>query len=760
MLTEGFPRKPAVWILGSFPPRRCGIATFTNDLADAIEANGTRCRVAAVHDGSDVEYANRVELKLDQDDLASYIEAAEEMNRSNASAVLVQHEFGIFGGEAGAHLVTLLRFLKLPVVTTLHTVLDQPCQTQRWVMEEILSRSERVVVMSRRAKSILRRTYGRDENVHVIPHGVPPVLPIGRTSAKRELGWEGREVILTFGLLSPDKGIETMLEAMGRVAEDHPDSLYVVAGQTHPHIVRSQGEAYRESLERKVEDAGLQGHVLFVNRFTELDELCAMLTACDLYVTPYLKMEQITSGTLSYAVGMGRCVVSTPYWHAEEILANGPGQLVATRDVEGFAEAVSGLLADDEKRHLLEAQAWKLGQMMRWPRVGAQYLRLIAAIWRPIDLPGLSTPVGDGRLSLESADSPMLPPTRHLAALTDDTGLLQHAFHDVANRHEGYCTDDNARALEVLCALPSSAFEPGELSRLERVYLSFLYAAWNPDRGVFRNFLSFDRTWLDEFGSADCQGRALRALATGARLASSDSRRELCQKMFQEAWLPQMPGLDYPRFEAQALLAACEWLRHRPDSDDVRAGAERLAGRLLSRFEAEADDGWRWFESELTYDNGVLPHALLEWGRLSGDDRCVRVGLESLAWLVRHQHVDGYFAPIGNQGFWQKGAKRPQFGQQPLEAWATVGACEAAHAVDPSGEWLQEAQLALNWFYGTNALGALLVDLETGACADGLEENGPNSNRGAESCLAYLATATLLERLSREAAHPRKAALL
>lgn len=731
------PSNPSnVWLLGNHVPRRCGIATFTSDLADALEANGVTVKVAAMNDGREHDYPARVELPIPQDDLAAYIEAAERMNRSGASAVIVQHEFGIFGGEAGSYLLTLLRFLKLPVIVTLHTVLAEPDEWQRRVMVGLLDRADRVVVMTQRARKMVRQIYGRDAGVVVIPHGVPDSPSMGRDKAKATFGWTGRDVVLTFGLLSPDKGIETMIEAMADVVQAKPNALYVIAGQSHPHQVKAHGEAYRESLEALVVKHGLQNHVQFVNKFLDLPDLCLMLEACDLYVTPYLKLAQITSGTLSYAVGMGRAVVSTPYWHAEELLSEGCGKLVPPRNAKQLAKAVGQLLVDRPARDQLETVAWRIGEETRWTKIGARYLETT----REVDRTKVAAQAGAQRSTTNLFG--------HLMALTDDIGLIQHATYDIPNRHEGYCTDDNARALSVLWSAPKGLLSAEDYERLERVYLAFTLHAWNESSHAFRNFMGFDRRWLEEVGSEDCHGRTLVALARGARMASTAGRRALCSRMFRESWCDRL-GRASLRCAAQTLSAAAEWVQAPGGKlEDVVEQADAAARRLIRAYDNESTDDWLWFEPLLTYDNARLPQALIEWGLAADEEKAVDCGLATLNWLCRKQERADVFWPVGNDGFWMRGMPRPNFDQQPLEAWATAEACVAAYEATKQARWIDHAQKALDWFYGRNTAGVSLVDPNNGACCDGLGSEGPNQNKGAESGLAYLATSFAVQTLT------------
>lgn len=725
-----------VAFLGDYVPRQCGIATFTRDLCTAVatQYRHTECLVASVNDQPEgYEYPPEVRFELAEQELAAYRRAADFLNFADVDVVCVQHEYGIYGGPAGSHVLALLRDLRMPVVTTLHTILRNPDRDQRRVLVQLADLSTRVVVMSERGKAFLREIYGvPEEKIDLIPHGIPDMPFVDPNFYKDQFGVEGRLVILTFGLLSPNKGIEYMLRALPRVIAEFPNVTYLILGATHPNLLREQGESYRLSLERLAEDLNIQKHVVFYNRFVELNELTEFLGAADLYVTPYLNPEQITSGTLAYAFGCGKAVISTPYWHAEELLADGRGVLVPFRDPDALADAVLSLLRDEAGRHAMRKRAYLLGREMVWSHVAHLYMESFqrarrARLERPIRPLAMRT-LEERRLEL--------PALRldHLLRMTDSTGLLQHATYSVPNFDEGYCTDDNARALVLCTLLEELGQDSPEIRTAATRYAAFLQFAFDRQRRRFHNFLGFDRQWRDEVGSEDCLGRAIWAL--GICVARSERRDRQCwaAQLFDQA-IPALAESTSPRAWALALLGIHEYLRRFSGDRVADQMRNELTGRLLRCFEQVSGEEWPWFEDVVAYDNARLPQALI----VSGRPGAVEVGLQSLRWLAEIQTSPaGHFRPVGSNGFFRRNAHQAHFDQQPIEAHSMVSASIAAWQATQDEYWLRQARRAFSWFLGRNDLGLALYDPSTGGCCDGLHPDRVNQNQGAESTLAFL----------------------
>lgn len=745
------PALHSIAFVGNYPPRRCGIATYTRDLRAAVAASDAAidCPVVAMNDsGASYGYSAEVRFVCADDDPAAYRRAADYLNLTNVDVVSLQHEFGIFGGPAGAHVLELLRSLRVPVHTTLHTVLAQPTADQREVLGEVIRLSARLNVMTEQGRALLRTVYGvADERIDVIPHGIPDMEFIDPAFHKDRFGLEGAHVLLTFGLLSPNKGIEHVIAAMPEIIARHPAARYVVVGATHPHLVRHEGERYRQSLERLAEERGVAGHVEFHDRFVDITELVAFIGAADIYVTPYLNPDQITSGTLAYAFGCGKAVLSTPYWHARELLDEGRGVLVPFRDSAAIAREVCYLIDDEPRRHAMRKRAYLLGREMIWPRVAARY----AAAFRTARLGMLVKPRRPGPDRPARLPRRELPPLRlqHLWRLTDSTGLMQHATFDVPNRAEGYCTDDNARALMAMVVIESLGLGTAASHRALHAYAAFLQHAFDPATGRFHNFLSFDRRWLDETGSDDCLGRAIHALGTCLGRTRFPGLRGWAMRLFAPA-LRAVLATTSPRAWSLAILGTQEYLRRFDGDRFVAAARTDLAERLMHLQRSVADAEWAWFENVVAYDNARPCQALIAVGRWTSNDGMLTTGLDMLRWLAaRQQSPAGRFSPIGCHGFLARSEPAALFDQQPLEAQATIAAClEAFHATGDE-EWVDQAWNAFDWFQGHNVLGAVLCDPHTGGCRDGLQADRANENQGAESTLAYVTALVDLKALEK-----------
>ncbi len=731
-------------VLGNHTPRQCGIATFTEDLAQAL-ADGrpdVDVVVAAMNDGRSYAYPARVQLTIEQDDLDAYETAADDLNACGIDVLSVQHEFGIFGGMAGSYLLTLLRRVRAPVVTTLHTVLERFTPEQLAVIEELALLSAKIVVMSERAVRFLVEQGVPREKVVFIHHGVH-VTDADRDAEKARLGLPGRTLILTFGLLSPSKGIATAIRALPGLVEEFPDVTYFVLGATHPNVRAHQGEAYREELLRLAADLGVADHVRLDDKFVDRDDLIHCLAAADIYLIPYPQQEQITSGTLAYAVGNGKAVVSTPFWHAEELLADGRGVLVPFDEPMAFGTALRRLLGHPDRRAAMESRALAFGEQMRWPEVARAYAVLFDATRQA--RPRFQPPV---RLPAPTLD--------HVAAMLDGTGVLQHAVMAVPNLTEGYTTDDNARALHLAVLADQDPHAPAIVRRT----LSFLHHALNPASGRFRNFMAYDRRWLDEHGGENAQARAVRALVAAARRLDGAMGRT-ARELLRRAW-PALEGLGHPRAQALALIALAERAENEATDPAWTALADRYAENLLRLHAEAATTAWPWFEGDLSYSNAKLPHGLIAYGRVFGHPQAAATGLAALRWLESQQTApNGGFQPIGSERRYRAGDARPLWDGQPIEVYATVSADLEAHRATGDAAWLAGARRALEWLLGRNVNEASLHDAETQGCRDGLERGGMNENQGAESTLAlwlsaaeYSRAAQLsVPRMSGEASH-------
>jgi glycosyltransferase involved in cell wall biosynthesis len=733
--------------IGNSLPRRCGIATFTTDLQQAIARAlpTVETTIVAITDPQrDYTYPAGVGFEIEQENLDHYVGAADWINAGGFDAVSLQHEFGIFGGDAGGHILSLLELLSVPVVTTLHTVLAQPSPAQRRVIDRILSVSTRVVVMAEKGRELLTDIYGADSRkLEVIAHGIPDFAFVESDAAKAELGFANKTVILTFGLLSPNKGIEVMIDAMPAILQSRPNAVYVVLGATHPNLVRDQGEAYREGLVQRAEDLGLADRIIFVDRFVDRPTLLQHIAMCDVYVTPYLSKSQMTSGTLAYSFGLGKAVVSTPYWHAEELLADGRGILVPFGDSAATGAEIAALLGNEPRRSTMRRRAYESSRAMTWERTAARYLETIDD--------GGPTPISSPVRRMSNREfEQTLPPMAidHLEAMTDDTGLFQHAVHTVPNRDHGYCVDDNARGL--LLASSLAAAGSNQLpDRMTAAFSAFVQHAWNPEIRRFRNFMSFDRRWLEEQGSEDSHGRTLWALGVACRDGTSISRRQWAGELFRDALSP-VGSFTSPRAWTFTLLGLDAFCVVRPDDDFAAQLRLRLASRLIVLLRQVETPDWIWFEEGLSYDNARLCEALIRCGRSTGVAGYVVEGLRTLKWLIARQTSSaGLFRPMGTSGFRDVRLPPRAFDQQPVEAAATIAACLVASRTTGEQRWQVEAARAFEWFSGGNDLDQPLVDVATGSCKDGLHPDRVNENCGGESVVSYLLGLADMEQFER-----------
>jgi glycosyltransferase involved in cell wall biosynthesis len=694
------------------------------------------------------DYPDRVRWSLAQDDVKSYQEAAEFLNFDNIDMVCLQHEYGIFGGPAGSHILHLLRGLKMPVVTTLHTVLREPNPDQMLVMQEIADLSDRLIVMSQLSSQFLQEIFKvPGSKIDMVPHGVPDLPFLDPNFYKDRFGVEGKAVLLTFGLLSPNKGIENVIQALPRILSKHKNVAYIVAGATHPHILRREGDKYRASLQALAKEIGVESQVIFHNRFVSPEEMVEFIGAADIYITPYRHEAQVVSGTLAYALGAGKAIISTPYWHAIELLDDRRGALVPFQNPDAIAQKTIELLDTPAIGHAMRKRAYLFAREMVWKRVAQGYMESFARVRSDrTEFPKVQFA---SRVIPKCLDQLPELKLNHLNRMTDDTGILQHAIFTIPNRGEGYTTDDNARALILAVLLDGlNATQPEKDQHLKvdpptvdaaSLYLSFLEHAFNSTKGRFKNFLRYDRRWNEPVGSEDCHGRALWGLGTVLGRSQDQGLRGAAGRLFEYS-LPAAVEFSSPRAWAYTLLGIHGYLNSYPGDRDAQNVRTALSRRLLEMYELIRRPDWKWFENVLAYGNARLPQALLLVGSACSDDRMVSAGLESLDWLSQTQHCEtkGHFVPIGSQGFYRQDGQKARFDQQPLEAAGAVSACLQAYRVTGDSRWHNEAWAAFNWFLGDNDLQLPLYDSATGGCRDGLHPDRANENQGAESTLSFL----------------------
>ena len=745
------PCLQSIALVGSYVPRLCGIATFTKDLRDGLVSRQADLdtQVLGVDDaGSSYAYPPEVRFRVRESNPRDYILAADFLNINQIDIALIQHEYGIYGGDSGAYILAFARRLRMPLITTLHTVIATPTPQQRKVLVSLSAASERLVVLCSTARRLLEEVYGIPlEKSTEIPHGIPDAPFQDPRSWKIQLGLEDRTLLMTFGLLSPGKGIEVAIQALPGIVRRHPEVIYIVLGATHPFEFRREGNSYVASLERLAARCGVREHVVFYNRYVSSEELLRFLGGADIYLTPYANREQIVSGTLAMALGMGKAVLSTPYRYAEEMLADGCGVLFPFGDSPALAESVNALLDDPPRSAALRARAYARSRDMVWNQVARKYIetardvvternRRPHPLVHPVRLPSIFDGIPEIRLG-------------HLKVLTDDTGIIQHSLYTVPDRTHGYCTDDNSRALIVAIRHFALTHEEATLDLAKR-YMSFLHYAFDKQARRFRNFLNYERTWTDESASEDTYGRALWALGAVVSLASADAVLPFGCRLFLEA-VASAEGITSPRAVAYALLGICSYLQRFRGDAHVRRLQTALAQRLLQAFHGNRSPSWPWCEDVVTYANATLPHALILSGQSLEEEAMVEQGLASLEWLVGLQlSPDGIVSLIGNQGWLRRDGARARYDQQPIDATALVEASLAAWHCTHDLRWRERAGHFLGWFLGGNDTQSLLYDSSTGGCRDGLQPNGPNLNEGAESTLSWLSSLLAFHQLGQD----------
>jgi glycosyltransferase involved in cell wall biosynthesis len=727
--------------ISTYPPRECGIATFNQNLMRAINANFPERKsllnggfVVALNDSESIqeyEYPEEVKYVIRQNHQKDYIRAANYINTSSADVCIMEHEFGIYGGESGIYILPLLNRLEKPLISILHTILKDPSYVQRIIIREIAEQSSKIIVMSKRAVEFLTAIYEIPaEKIQIIEHGVPDVEASDPNPVKNLTPFKNHKVLLTFGLISRNKGLETVVRALPKIVENHPEVMYVVLGNTHPGVIKNSGEEYRDHLKTLAAQLNVSKHLCFINKFVLEEELVDYLAATDIYVTPYLNEAQITSGTLSYAVGAGAAVVSTPYWHATELLANNRGRLFDFKNAEALAENIIELLDQERLLNELKENAYEYGLHLRWPVIGAEFIKVAQESSAMHDF-------SDKILKNSIVDPEIMPKfsLSHVLRLTDDTGIVQHAKYGIPNLKEGYCLDDNARAL-IMALMAYQRSNSREAFELLPIYLSYIHYMQTED-GNFRNFLSFDRRYLDEVGSEDSFGRTIWALGYLIGCSSSNSYREFATEIFHKSF-PHFKSLTHLRGMANTVIGISMYLKVFPGDEGMVNEMVKLTKPLIDAYEHHQSENWQWFEEKMTYDNAILPLALLHSCEITGDEDVKDVALKTMAFLDKLTLSNGYLSPVGNDGWYYKGGAFPAFDQQAIETMAMVLMHFQAYTIFRKPQYIEKMFLSYKWFLGENTLRAPLYDHETKGCCDGLLPTGINRNQGAESTLAYL----------------------
>lgn len=723
--------------IGTYPPQKCGIGTFTHNLVKSIAENFDYSNkfpnlyVIAVRDSEqDYEYPPEVTFVVSQNNQRDYVSAAKFINYNKADACILEHEFGIFGGESGVYILSLASRINIPLIVTFHTVLREPTHIQKIIVQELSSKAEKVIVMSKKALNFLLEIYNIPEDkVEVIEHGVTVGKVLHRETVREKFNFNNKTALFTFGLLNRNKGIETVIKALPKVVAKHKNILYLVLGNTHPKVLSRHGEEYREYLQRLVKEHRLENYVYFYKNFVSEDLLMEYLYAADIYITPYLNEAQITSGTLSYAIGAGTAVISTPYWHAQELLADGRGILFDFHNHEQLGNILLDLLDNRNKLEQLREAASEYGHRLKWPKIGAKYIKAAKS-----SVENYSYIDKEKQTIL---DPNLLPDLTfsHIKRLTDDTGIIQHAEFGIPNLKEGYCLDDNARAL-LMTAMEHFKHKTEDTVNLMPIYLSFISYMQNND-GSFRNFLSFSRNYLDEIGSEDSFGRAIWALGYLIKNSPDESYFQVSREIFRRS-VPYFKKLKHLRGIANTIIGISYYMWRFPDDENMKALMHNLTNMIVNKYNSEKSDDWKWFEDILTYDNAIIPLALFHAAEVFRDNVFLKVALESSEFLESATMKKRYFKPVGSKGWYRKGGNCALFAQQSLDVMGMVLLYFKAYELTKDRKYLDKMFISYMWYLGKNTLGLPVYDYESGGCNDGLEEYGLNRNQGAESTIAYL----------------------
>lgn len=726
--------KSKIAYIGTYPPRECGIGTFTQNLVSAMcsdksdESNDNF--VVAINDHNIAyPYPPEVKLTIAQEQQTDYLEAANFINLSGVDLCILEHEFGIFGGQSGVYILPLLHRLKIPFIVTLHTILKAPSYNEKAILKEICKMASKVVVMSQKAIEFLIDIYKvPKEKISFIEHGVPEIY-FDHDKTRSEFKFTDQKILLTFGFLGRNKGIETVIKSLPAIIEKHPNVLYLVLGKTHPNVSRHSGEEYRTYLQLLVKSLKLSDHVIFLNEFVDQNKLFKYLAACDIYITPYTNEAQITSGTLSYAMGVGCAVISTPYWHAAELLAEDRGRLFDFNNSKKLSVILHELLSQPDELRRLKSRALDYGKQITWPKTGAKYLALTHEV---LSKPIFVVPKNESKIDLL-----LLPPflLTHIKRLTDHTGIIQHAKFGIPNLKEGYCLDDNARALLAVLMAYKQKKDPLALEFMP-VYLSYIHYMQRKN-GLFGNFLSFSRNFLDEIGSEDSFGRTIWALGYLLGNAPNDAYYQTGKLVFFDA-APNFEKLKSIRSIANTIIGICYYLKSNPSDESMTERLRNLTHKLTRQYKDHRTNEWHWFESLLAYDNGILPLALLHATEILNEQEITDIATESMEFLTAVTMKDGYLSIIGNKDWYKRDGTRSVFAQQPIDALAMVLMFHQAFHLTKNKEYLNKLFIAFMWFLGENDLRMSLYDFETKGCCDGFENYGVNRNQGAESSLAYL----------------------
>ncbi len=723
-------------LVGDYPPRQCGIATFNGDvyLNLRLLLPHADISVCAINESSEeFNYSSEVKIEIDKEDPKSYQHAAKLINQhADDTIVIVQFEYGIYGGQQGTLLADFLDTLKSPVITTFHTILDNPQPNMRNVTERIITSSSQIITLTDQSRNLFIETYpsAKDKTTTIV-HGIHPVNYRLSSEVKPQFGLEGRDVMLTFGLLSRNKGIEHIIAGLPEIIKKVPNLTYLIVGATHPDVIRYEGQTYRQELKQQVKNLSIDSHVKFVDGFLPVDDILKYIQAADIYVATSTDPRQAVSGTLSYALGTGRAIISTSFAQAKEIVSQKVGRIIPIADPAALSRAAIELFTDHDLLESMGREAYASTRSMLWSNVADDYIRCLGQV-----------------AGSDSKDIGYYPDLKldHLSAMSDGFGMLQFANKSIPDPASGYTLDDNSRALQVV----NQAYALGLISSEQFINLSDQYLqvidtclAQTPTANYLSATTKLPTPQNQAENLHDCLARAFYALQSSTHAKSPTVRKKTKQLL---AVLPiDLLNTDYIHASAQKLLGATIALSNGDKS--ITSLVVRLADSLVEAFRANSIDGWSWFDTKMTYASGQLSASLIEAARVTGNKTYKEVGLKSLEYLCSRCFMGCVYVPIGQDGWCTVDGNRALFDQQAEDPFSMLQALEGAYYLTGEDIFISRAHKVFSWFLGNNLVGLRMYDDVNGGCKDGLKPQVVNQNEGAESTLSYLGARLIIERL-------------
>lgn len=723
--------------IASYPPRKCGIATFTHDLVRATQKllPHIQISVCAMNETSDVErnYPPEVKYSIDQTNPKSYLKIAKKINKyADQTIVIIQHEYGIFNGSESPYLNNFIDQLKCPIITTLHTVLDKPNPIIYKNTKDLIQKSTQVIALTNSSVKLLKKLYPTETTkFKLVLHGIHPLLFTESKILKEKLDIKSKHVLLTFGLLSRNKGIEHIIKSIPKIKTKFPDVLYLIVGATHPEVAKNEGESYRKELKKLVDELSVKDNVQFISGYQSLKSILEYLQTTDIYVSTSTDPNQTVSGTLSYALGAGRTVISTNFSQAKEIISKDVGRLVPIGDSNSIANAALELFSNPEGIKKMNYHAYQKTRSMLWTNVANNYLDSIVEI------------ADKGNTSFERW--PKLN-WEHLNEMSKLSGILQFSKLKIPDRSSGYTLDDNSRALQlIIIARQINFISDSAFKKLYKKYLNIIEKCLTHQPII--NYLSAVHLPTEQNfqeNISDSIARSYYAL-NSAKHFDPKLNSELVDKLLNNLKENINTTYDHTNATAQNIYGAC--LAYTDNDKSSLKIIKMLANQMVESYKLYATEDWHWFDDEMTYANGQLCGSLLEASIITKSKIYKKVGLDCLDFLIKSCFMGEIYVPIGQNGWHKKDGYRALFDQQPEDVYAMIMALESAYKLTLDKKYIDLALKAFSWYLGNNLIGARLYDYTNGGCHDGLNPLGVNKNEGAESTISYLGSRVIIERL-------------